>query len=101
MKTAMLGLLAETSVHPGSGRGVGVVDLPVARETATDYPVLVGSSLKGALRDKIKTTAPDEETRFGNPQEAGGPDGLRRSLAVATSAQPDGFVPLGYMSAPY
>ena len=72
MKTAMLGLLAETSVHPGSGRGVGVVDLPVARETATDYPVLVGSSLKGALRDKMKTTAPDEEkTRFGNPQEAG------------------------------
>ena len=72
MKTAMLGLLAETSVHPGSGRGVGVVDLPVARETATDYPVLVGSSLKGALRDKMKTTAPDEaETCFGNPQEAG------------------------------
>ena len=72
MKTAMLGVLAETSVHPGSGRGVGVVDLPVARETATDYPVLVGSSLKGALRDKMKTTAPGEEkTRFGNPQEAG------------------------------
>ena len=72
MKTAVLGLLAETSVHPGSGRGVGVVDLPVAREATTDYPVLVGSSLKGALRDKMETTAPDEtRVRFGNPQAAG------------------------------
>ena len=29
MNTAMLGLLAETSIHPGSGRSMGVVDLPV------------------------------------------------------------------------
>ena len=50
MKSAMLGLLAETPIHPGAGRGMGVVDLPVAREAATDYPVLVGSSLKGALK---------------------------------------------------
>ncbi len=55
MRTAILGLLAESPIHPGSGRGVGVVDLPVAREAATDYPVLVGSSLKGALRDKFET----------------------------------------------
>lgn len=54
MKTAILGLLAETPIHPGTGRGLGVVDLPVAREAATDYPVLVGSSLKGALRDKFE-----------------------------------------------
>ena len=32
MNTAMLGLLAETPVHPGAGSGMGVVDLPVARE---------------------------------------------------------------------
>ena len=44
MNAAMLGLLAETPIHPGAGRGMGVVDLPVAREAATDYPVLVGSS---------------------------------------------------------
>lgn len=56
MKTAMLGLLAETPIHPGAGRGMGVVDLPVAREAATDYPVLVGSSLKGALKDKAEQT---------------------------------------------
>lgn len=72
MKTAMLGLLAETPIHPGTGRSMGVVDLPVAREAATDYPVLVGSSLKGALRDKAETTARGEaDHRFGKPDQAG------------------------------
>lgn len=72
MKTAILGFLAETSIHSGTGRGVGVVDLPVAREASTDYPVIVGSSLKGALRDKAKTTGLDDiEARFGKPDRAG------------------------------
>lgn len=51
MKTMVLGLLAETPVHPGAGQDIGFVDMPVAREAATDYPVIVGSSFKGALRD--------------------------------------------------
>lgn len=72
MNTAMLGLLAETSIHPGAGRSVGVVDLPVAREAATDYPVLVGSSLKGALRDKANLKGADDvDNRFGKPDRAG------------------------------
>ena len=49
MRSAVIGLLAETSIHPGTGRSTGVVDLPVAREAATDYPFIAGSSLKGAL----------------------------------------------------
>ena len=69
MKTAMLGLLAETPIHPGAGRGMGVVDLPVAREAATDYPVLVGSSLKGALRDKAVDHK--QEEHFGTVDRAG------------------------------
>ena len=71
MRTAMLGLLAETPVHPGAGRSMGVVDLPVAREAATDYPVLVGSSLKGALRDKAATIDADADRHFGKPEHAG------------------------------
>ena len=72
MHAAMLGLLAETPIHPGAGRGMGVVDLPVAREAATDYPVLVGSSLKGALLDKTRTTSADDATvRFGTKEHAG------------------------------
>lgn len=70
MKTAMLGLLAETPIHPGSGRGMGVVDLPVAREASTDYPVIVASSLKGALRDKA-AGMDDVAARFGKPDHAG------------------------------
>ena len=72
MKTAMLGFLAETPIHPGAGRGMGVVDLPVAREASTDYPVIVGSSLKGALRDKAKTVGlADMDARFGKQDHAG------------------------------
>ncbi len=48
----LLGLLAETSIHPGAGAGEGAIDLPVAREAATEYPVIVGSSLKGSLRER-------------------------------------------------
>lgn len=72
MKTALLGLLAETPIHPGCGRSMGVVDLPVAREAATDYPVIAGSSLKGALRDKAEAViAGDVEKRFGKSDQAG------------------------------
>lgn len=51
MKCVMLGLLAETNLHFGAGTQEGAIDLPVARESATGHPVLVGSSLKGSLRD--------------------------------------------------
>lgn len=72
MTTAILGLLAESPIHPGAGRSLGVVDLPVARESATDYPVIVGSSLKGALRDKAASLIPgDVERLFGKQNRAG------------------------------
>ena len=49
-----------------------MVDLPVAREAATDYPVLVGSSLKGALRDKTETIKRnDAKALFGDQDKAG------------------------------
>ncbi|MCI0724011.1 MAG: type III-B CRISPR module RAMP protein Cmr4 [Acidobacteria bacterium] len=54
MDTLILGLLAETFIHPGMGSVGGAIDLPVAREAATDYPVIAGSSLKGAIKDKAR-----------------------------------------------
>lgn len=42
---------ALTPLHPGTGQGTGVIDLPIAREVATNLPYLPGSSLKGVLRD--------------------------------------------------
>lgn len=41
---------ALSPLHAGTGQGVGVIDLPIAREKATGLPFLPGSSLKGALR---------------------------------------------------
>jgi len=45
---------ALTSLHPGSGTALGVVDLPVQRERHTQWPIIPGSSLKGILRDACR-----------------------------------------------
>ncbi len=73
MNHALLGLLAETFVHPGAGQSGGAIDLPVAREAATDYPFIPGSGLKGALRDAVgQNLGPEERDRvFGKPDRAG------------------------------
>lgn len=42
---------ALSPLHPGTGQGTGVIDLPIAREKATGIPYLPGSSVKGTLRD--------------------------------------------------
>jgi len=74
MEKMIMGMLAETPVHPGAGRTVGFVDMPVAREAVTDYPVIVGSSLKGTLRsiasEKWKGTNKVDEA-FGKNDDAG------------------------------
>lgn len=41
---------ALSPLHAGIGQGIGVIDLPIAREKATGLPFLPGSSLKGTLR---------------------------------------------------
>lgn len=75
MKTLLYGLLAETSIHPGAGQSSGFVDLPVAREAATDYPVIVGSGMKGALLGMARDFDWDDAQRndvFGKHDNAGG-----------------------------
>lgn len=43
---------ALTPVHSGTGQtSASVIDLPIAREVATGYPVIPASSIKGVLRD--------------------------------------------------
>lgn len=76
MEFCVLGLLAETPVHVGAGSREGLIDLPVAREAATDYPVIPGSGFKGALRDLGRSDGWDDEAKlqrvFGKPDGAGG-----------------------------
>lgn len=74
METLVLGLLAETAVHPGCGRDAGIVDLPVSREGGSGIPVIFGSGVKGAFRDKIRRVGLSEEDRnrlFGKQDSAG------------------------------
>ena len=43
---------AITPIHTGVGQtSASVIDLPIARESATNYPVIPASSIKGVLRD--------------------------------------------------
>lgn len=51
METKLLLLHTLSPLHAGTGQGVGVIDLPIAREKATGIPFLPGSSVKGVLRD--------------------------------------------------
>jgi CRISPR-associated protein Cmr4 len=59
MNTRLLFVHALSPLHAGTGQGVGVIDLPIAREQATGLPYLPGSSLKGTLRDRCD----DQNTR--------------------------------------
>jgi CRISPR-associated protein Cmr4 len=40
-----------SSLHVGAGRGLGFIDLPIAREKVTNYPYVPGSAIKGVLAD--------------------------------------------------
>lgn len=50
MKTNLLFLHALSPLHAGTGQGVGSIDLPIAREKATNLPIVPGSTFKGVLR---------------------------------------------------
>lgn len=74
MNHVILGLLAETFIHPGAGQTGGTIDLPVAREAATHYPYIAGSSLKGSLLDAAIQRGVEEGERnriFGERDQAG------------------------------
>jgi CRISPR-associated protein Cmr4 len=72
----ILGLFAETPIHPGSGQALDVIQLPIAREATTEYPMIPGSSLKGALRNKLEQEQSKQEVEpiFGSKHEVGRPD---------------------------
>jgi CRISPR-associated protein Cmr4 len=74
MTTEILGPLAETYIHPGTGQAAGAIDLPVARERTTQYPFIPGSSMKGALLDAARGDGLDKDRLFrlfGKQENAG------------------------------
>jgi len=54
---AILGLLAQTSIHAGAGASISAIDLPIQREGHNGWPCVFGSAIKGALRAKAEATA--------------------------------------------
>ncbi len=53
MQTHLLFMYTESSLHAGTGSTVSVVDLPIQRERTTQYPIVQGSGVKGALRSSV------------------------------------------------
>jgi len=64
---------ALSPLHAGVGEGLDSVNLPTARERATGYPFLPGSSIKGVLREVAEETFGKRDERvvtaFGPPTE--------------------------------
>lgn len=54
MKTRIFHLQNLSALHVGTGQGVGIVDLPIARAKATNLPIVAGSAIKGVLRDELQ-----------------------------------------------
>ncbi len=67
-KSSMMYLYVETPLHAGSGRAVGVVDLPIQRERVTGYPLVQSSGVKGRLRAEVYAAAEAEATGS-NPKQ--------------------------------
>lgn len=62
-------LHALSPLHAGTGQGVGLIDLPIARERTTEHPIVPGSSLKGVLRDAARAQAADKvDAIFGSTE---------------------------------
>lgn len=55
---AILGLLAQTSIHAGTGQNTGVIDLPIQREGHNGWPCIFGSAVKGAIRTRAEDSLP-------------------------------------------
>lgn len=60
-ETALLFIHALSGLHPGSGTALGHVDLPVARERHTRWPLIPASTLKGVLRDACRPSGPSRD----------------------------------------
>jgi len=61
-------LHALSPLHAGTGQGLGLIDLPITRERATEHPIVPGSSIKGVLRDAARAHSDDVDAIFGSSE---------------------------------
>ncbi|MCC6157456.1 MAG: type III-B CRISPR module RAMP protein Cmr4 [Deltaproteobacteria bacterium] len=64
---------ALSPLHAGTGQGIGLVDLPIAREKATKLPIVPGSTVKGVLRAE-SSLADDQKTAVFGPETGNASD---------------------------
>ncbi|OCL26491.1 type III-B CRISPR module RAMP protein Cmr4 [Orenia metallireducens] len=64
---------AISPVHAGTGQDLGIVDMPIQRETHTGFPKIEGSSLKGAIKfhiyNKIRDYSKEAEEDIKNSRK--------------------------------
>ncbi|WP_245815046.1 type III-B CRISPR module RAMP protein Cmr4 [Cystobacter ferrugineus] len=76
METRPYLLHALSPLHAGTGRSVGIIDLPIARLRATNIPFIPGSSIKGVLREARRGLPEGEwEALFGPLRKVSGAEG--------------------------
>ena len=63
--SVLCGVYSLTPLHCGTGQAMGAIDLPVAREAHTGFPVLPATSLKGVARDVFPEADDDARWLFG------------------------------------
>ncbi|MGR6502667.1 type III-B CRISPR module RAMP protein Cmr4 [Shewanella sp. Koi 1] len=72
-------LFSQTILHCGSGHSVGIVDQPIARERASNLPIVPGSTVRGVLKAFISHTEQTEvkptlsQSLFGYDKQDGEP----------------------------
>src|SRR4051812_14096906 len=54
MSVRLLFIHALSPLHAGTGQSIGAIDLAIARDRATGYPYLPGTSIKGSLRGRAE-----------------------------------------------
>ncbi|MFW5443054.1 MAG: type III-B CRISPR module RAMP protein Cmr4 [Methylococcaceae bacterium] len=61
MENSIYHLHTITALHVGTGQGIGVIDMPIARERASNLPQVPGSGIKGVLRDECFQNVPSND----------------------------------------
>jgi CRISPR-associated protein Cmr4 len=54
----------QSPMHVGSGSDLGLVDMPIQRESHTGFPKIEASSLKGAIREHFESKASDDNAWY-------------------------------------
>ncbi|GIX35131.1 MAG: type III-B CRISPR module RAMP protein Cmr4 [Lysobacteraceae bacterium] len=81
MKSLAFHLHALSALHVGIGQAIGTVDLPIARERATQLPFVPGSAIKGVLRATC-SDRPHATALFGPESIRSNDDAFAGALAI-------------------